>query len=128
MIAVDTNILLRYFDQDGEQGLLATRLIEDQLTAQNRGFISLIVICEMVWVMQRAYRADRASIGAFLRGLVSAPQFEVQEQEAVVKAIEREKQDIADALIHAVGRIAGCSSTLTFDRVFARLDGVQLLA
>lgn len=129
MIAVDTNILLRYFAQDGgDQSAQATRLVEEMLSAEVPGFISHIVLCEMIWVMRRAYRQDRAAIAAFVEGLLAAPQFAVEESSSVELALAQEGQGISDVLLHEVGRLHGCSHTTTFDRKFAQMEGVELLA
>jgi len=36
--------------------------------------------------------------------------------------------DIADAIIHLAGRRQGCETTVTFDRKFAKMKGVRMLA
>jgi len=57
MIALDTNVLVRFLVEDDEkQSQKATRLIRN---AQKRGeplFISDIVMCEVVWVLSTSYR------------------------------------------------------------------------
>lgn len=46
---------------------------------------------------------------------------------AVVEAALTAEGEIVDALIHELGRQAGCDETVTFDERFARLPGVRLL-
>ena len=58
MLALDTNVLVRYLAQDDRrQSAAATRLIEQRLTPADRGFISLVTLLETVWVMQSRYAA-----------------------------------------------------------------------
>jgi predicted nucleic-acid-binding protein len=129
VIALDTNILLRYFDQgDGQRSPLANQLIEETLSREEPGFISLIVVCELAWVMRRSYRQSRENIAAFIGGLLSAPQFSVEGSRMVAAALEMIEHDIADALIHLVGQSQGCGRTLSFDRRMSAIEGVELLA
>ena len=59
MIGLDTNVLVRYLAQDDpKQALQATRLIEHELTAATPGFISLVVLAELCWVLTRLYGAS----------------------------------------------------------------------
>ncbi len=60
MTGIDTNVLVRYIVQDDPaQSALATTFIEKNCTAKKPGFINLIVLCELTWVLKRAYRAER---------------------------------------------------------------------
>src|ERR1700677_5166804 len=58
MIGLDTNVLVRYIMQDDvKQSLLATRLIES-CSPESPGFVPLVSIVELFWVMSSAYRLD----------------------------------------------------------------------
>ena len=128
MIALDTNILIRYFAQDGGvQAAAATAVIEEGLSDEQPAFLSLITIIEMIWVMRRAYGLDSQGIATVVRGLLAAPQFVIQDSAIVTGALEQEGHDMADVLIHEIGKAHGCDKTLAFDRKFARLAGVELL-
>jgi predicted nucleic-acid-binding protein len=129
MIALDTNVLLRYLVQDGDtQALIATRLIENDLSVENRGFVSLAVVCELVWALGHTYKQSRAVIADTLFQILDAPQIEMDDDHLVRAALEQSSGDIADTLIHLVGQACGCTHTVTFDRKFARLPGVELLS
>ena len=54
MIALDTNVLIRYMVRDNEQQAEAARVLLDDMTAQNPGFICREVVLEVVWVLERA--------------------------------------------------------------------------
>lgn len=57
MIGLDTNILVRYLVQDDpEQSAKATRIMERMFSVSRRGFISLVSMVELVWVLQSVYR------------------------------------------------------------------------
>ena len=52
MIGLDTNVIVRYLAQDDvRQAAIATRLIEGSLSAEVRGFVSIVTLAEIVWVM-----------------------------------------------------------------------------
>ena len=48
MIGLDTNVLVRYLTQDDQaQSRQATELIEQRLSEENPGFISVVAMVEM---------------------------------------------------------------------------------
>lgn len=128
MIAIDTNVLLRYLVNDEpEQAKRVARLFEDELSATSPGFVSLVVVCELVWALKRTFAIERDVVVATVLELLQTPRLVVEESD-LVEAAARGSGDIADSIIHGIGMRSGCSHTLTFDKRFARLDGVELLA
>lgn len=128
MIALDTNVLVRYLAQDDPaQARTATRFIEERLTADDPGFISTIVLCEIVWVLETCYHVARANLVSIVKALLDTRQIVVDEANAVRAALNHSSVDLVDAIIHEAGRSHQCRATVTFDRKFARLDGVELL-
>jgi len=126
MLALDSNVLLRFLTQDdSEQTPIVNDLVSMELSARNPGYISLPVLCETVWTLRRLYRFSPAAIEARLREMLETAELQIAEEAALVVALQRGR-DLMD-LIHELGRRAGCTETLTFDRRFARLDGVRLL-
>ena len=128
MIALDTNVLVRYIAQDGgKQADIATQIIEAQLSEAEPGFVSLPVICELVWTLRTGYKRSRSDVGAAIILLMNARQLVVDQQDVIAKAINDDRADIVDAIIHLMGQSADCAKTVTFDGKFARLPGVELL-
>jgi predicted nucleic-acid-binding protein len=128
MIALDTNVVLRYLVQDDPgQARAATELMENTLSVANPGFISLVVLCEITWALKSVYGQEQAVIAATLRALMDAPQIEVESVTLVDAALRAKGFDVADSIIHQIGVAKGCDKTLTFDKRFARQDGVELL-
>jgi predicted nucleic-acid-binding protein len=130
VIALDTNVLVRFLVQDDPlQAQLATKVI-DQLTDDAQGFVSREVLVELVWVLERAYRLGRAEIAAVLDGLLSATELDIEGSDEVAPALELYRNDgfgFADLMIAAAARRAGANELVTFDRKAARLPGVRLL-
>lgn len=128
MIALDTNVLLRYLIQDEpKQGPAAARFVEQHLSAQQPGFVSLVVVFEMIWVMRSGYRLGAEDIATALARLLDAKQIRVERHAILENALQGGIQQLADRVIHEIGRSAGCTETATFDRRFARIEGVRLL-
>lgn len=130
MIAIDTNVLVRFLTQDDpKQGAAASRLFAD-LTVESPGFVSREVMIELVWVLERAYRYDRAEIAAALEGLLAATELELEASDdigTVLYAYRDQGFGFADLMIAAAARRAGALHLVTFDRKAARLPGVELL-
>jgi predicted nucleic-acid-binding protein len=129
MIAVDTNVLIRYVTRDDEiQSEQAERYLERNLTAAEPGFISLVVVVEFLWVLERIYGVRHQQQLLVLTQLLETPNLVFESAELLATAIAMPHTDIADSLIHLIGRAHGCTHTATFDQRFARLDGVTALA
>jgi predicted nucleic-acid-binding protein len=130
VIALDTNVLVRFLVQDDpSQAHLAGEII-DQLTEEAPGFVSREVLIELVWVLERAYRLARAEIAGAIDGLLASTELVVEGADAIGAALELYRNDgfgFADLMIAAAARRAGASELLTFDRKAARLPGVRLL-
>jgi predicted nucleic-acid-binding protein len=128
VIALDTNVLVRYLVQDDEgQVHRATAVIESELSQQVPGFISLVSMTELIWVLTRQYGLSLAFVKVAISELLNAPNIVIEEAELVEKALAIPHNDISDIFIHLVGQSKGCTKTVTFDKKFARVPGVELL-
>jgi predicted nucleic-acid-binding protein len=125
MIGLDTNVILRYLLQDDpKQSRQANLIVDRQLSEETPGFISLVTILEIVWVLRSLLKQNPSQIASHLENLLAADSLEVQNEQQVfnaVFALKRGTGDFEDALIGALNAWAGCSHTLTFDRKAARL-------
>ncbi len=131
MIGLDTNVLVRYVTQDdARQGAAATKLFEQVLSADRRGFVCLITLCELAWVLADCYDADKARIVAVIDGLLTSRQVMVEEPERVwnaLRAWEKSPADFSDALVGEILAANGCNKVVTFDKAASRLPGFELL-
>lgn len=130
MIGLDSNILVRYLTQDDPtQSAKAAEIIERRLTEENPGFVSIVAMAEIVWVLDRAYRLSARQIARTIERMLQADTFVVEYEQEVFTAMIALKQghgSFADALIAEIGTRAGCAYTLTFDRKALRLSGFRL--
>lgn len=129
MIGLDTNVIVRYIVQDDpDQSRRATRLIE-ALDEQHRGFVSLVVLCELHWVLRRAYKVTREDAASVIGKLLGAKELVLQEADAVRRALARltPESDFSDVLISEFGVLVGCDHTATLDKRAARIRGMKLV-
>ncbi len=130
MIGLDTNVLVRYIMQDNpKQSLKASQLI-DALEDTNRGFVSLVSVVELVWVLSACYDLKREQIAQALDVMLRTRQFAVEQTDQVLRALRvfvSSKADFADCLIERSAAQAGCEKTLTFDVGAARHAGMTLI-
>ncbi len=124
MIGLDTNVLIRYIVQDDPaQSRKASAFIAARISAETPGYINAVVLCEVVWVLKRAYHYDKKIICGIVRQILQTRELVVEESDAARQALcayEEGKADFSDYFIAAMNRLAGCSSTATFDHTAAR--------
>ncbi len=134
MIGLDTNVLVRYLAQDDpKQSALANQLILQKLSVSRQGFVSLVVLAEVCWVLKIAYDANEADILRLAEDLLSTPQFCIENRDCVDLAIKKarlsksNKAGFADFIIQALAQNAGCEFCVTFDKAASRSSGMRLL-
>lgn len=131
MIGLDTNVLIRYIVRDDEaQADAATRLIESRCTEDEPGFVNLVVLCEISWVLARGYKYDRETVAQVIRGLLSAAELAVDQSETAWRALtafEAGRADFADYVIGAHNRGEQAHPTYTFDRSAATHPDFMLI-
>jgi predicted nucleic-acid-binding protein len=131
MIGLDTNILVRFFMQDEPAQAKKVNLLFAGLTPENPGYVSLIVLLELHWVLKKIYKFDRESLAEATLSLLSTAQIKVESASIVLSAVKNYKTasvDFEDALISKLALNAGCKSIYTFDKTAAKYAGMTLLA
>ena len=130
MIGLDTNVLVRYIMQDdARQSALATRLVE-ALSVESPGFVPLVTVVELAWVLSSAYALDRGQVVQAFESLLRTKEIAVERAEIVWKALRvfrSANADFADCLIERSAAVAGCDRTMTFDRGAAKSCGMTLV-
>ena len=130
MIGLDTNVLVRYIMQDdAKQSLQANKLIES-LSSDELGFVPIITVVELAWVLSFAYELSREQISDAFEGLLRTKELKLERAEIVWKALrsfQHSNSDFADVLIAESAAAAGCTRTMTFDRGAARTGGMTLI-
>ena len=120
MIALDTNVLVRYItNDDKEQSLLAAKLLDSYVGQEKSIFINNIVLCELVWVLARGYKYKKIEIIKTLKLLLSSVEFEFENHELAFLSVfeyETAEADFSDILIGIVNHSLGCNTTYSFDQ------------
>ena len=130
MIALDTNVLIRYLTRDNPEQAEAARALLQGLTTDNPGFICREVVIEVVWVLERSYRFRRERIANIVVELVATDTLVIEDDNDVAQAaaVYREgSADFSDLMILSAANRVGAQPLYTFDRRFARLDGTELV-
>ena len=130
MIALDTNVLVRFLTHDDDaQFQVAADLIEG-CTRDVPGYVCREVMIELVWVLERAYKYSREEIADALLSIVTASQLSVENAQdiaSIVNLYRDEGYDFADLMIRQAAQRTQNRILKTFDQKIARLDGVELL-
>ncbi|MDG4880514.1 type II toxin-antitoxin system VapC family toxin [Mesorhizobium sp. WSM4884] len=112
MLAIDTNLIVRYLTNDHpEQSPRSRRLIDGQAV-----FVAVTVILETEWVLRSAYGYGQTEIVSALRAFCGLSTVEMEEAAIVSSALDLTSagMDFADAL--HLGKSGHCAGFATFDR------------
>ena len=130
MTAVDTNVLVRYLVRDDAAQAEAARVLLEGLTRQHPGFVCREVAIEVVWVLERAYRFERAEIADVLLELVATDCLMFESVDDVIRSVLRYRRGgpgFSDLMILAAAERAEALPLHTFDRRLARMEGATLV-
>ena len=84
MIGIDTNVVVRYIMQDDpRQSAQATRFMES-LTSAAPGFLSHVVLVELVWVLSSAYDLSRDEVTQVLEQVLQTKEVIVERAPAML--------------------------------------------
>jgi len=119
MIALDTNVLVRYIAQDDSvQSPQATQIIENALSREEGVFIPVVVLCETVWVLRGYYKLAKQRIIHVLDAIITEKGFELEARVEIAKALADYRHhpgDFTDYVIGHISRHHRCSMVFTFD-------------
>lgn len=116
MIAIDTNVLVRYLAGDHpEQSLKARAAIDGHDV-----FVATTVFLESEWVLRGVYGFSAERVRAALRAFAGLPHVSVENPPLLAEALDRAEagMDFADAL--HLGAAVRCEAFITFDRKFVK--------
>ena len=116
MLAIDTNLIIRYLTADHpEQSLKAKALIDSEHV-----FVCTTVLLETEWVLRSAYGFTSIEVANALSAFAGLPRVWLEDAALIAKALDWtiRGMDFADAL-HLV-KAQGCQAFVSFDRRFAR--------
>ncbi len=130
MIGIDTNILVRYLTQgDKEQAQIVEQILNKYATYPNSVFINNVVMCELIWVLERGYKYSRDDIARAIKQILATEEFNFEDQEELWIALthySQTKLDFSDAIIGEINNKYGCTETFTFDQTAVKSTSFKL--
>ncbi len=130
MIAIDTNVLVRYLVRDDLSQAEAARALLEGLAADRLGYICREVAIETVWVLERVYKFTRVQIADVLIEMTATSGLMLESADDVVHAAIAYREggaDFSDLMILAAAGRQEALPLYTFDRKLARLEGAALV-
>jgi predicted nucleic-acid-binding protein len=130
VIALDTNVIVRYIMQDDEKQSASASRVIDSLTDLQPGFVPLVALVELSWVLSSAYGLQRPQVELALEGLLRTRELVIDQSVVVWRALRTFRDgnaDFADCVIASAAVAAGCDRIMTFDRKAARDCGMTLV-
>ncbi len=131
MIGLDSNVLLRaVLNDDTVWSAAANKFIDTECTPNRPGFLNVVVLAEIVWVLRRLPDYDRAKLATFVEGLLEADNLVVDRSQSVERALAAFKSGsagFADYLIAELNAEAGATPTVTIDKHATRNDAFKAL-
>jgi predicted nucleic-acid-binding protein len=131
MIGLDSNVLIRYIVQDDPgQSEMVNDYIDKNISVIKSAYINQIILCEIVWVLKRAYGYNKDIIITVISKILQTKEFVVENSELVLQAVKEYQKgpaDFSDYLIAARNRDADCKYTITLDKAAAKSKYFKLL-
>ena len=126
MIALDTNVLVRFLTGDDPEQQADASALLNRLTPTEPGFVPREVVIELVWVLRRGYGLSRQRIAEILAELLETRGLLFEEATDVAQAVagyERGGPEFADRMILAAARRVGAVPLFTLDHGLAGMRG-----
>ena len=130
MIALDTNVLVRYLVRDHASHAEAARALLEGLTPEEPAYVSREVALEVVWVLERAYDFPRSRIASVLLELLATDTLVFEASDDVARAAWLYSEGgpgFSDRMVLAGAARVGAAPLYTFDRRLSRVDGAELV-
>lgn len=131
MIGLDTNVLVRYIMQDDPKNSPKANQLIESLDADNPGYITMVSVIELYWVLTSCYELTGEQVGQALGAMLRTKSFLVERADQVMRALRvfaDGRADFADCLIEWSASGAGCTQTMTFDVGASKHAGMTLIA
>jgi predicted nucleic-acid-binding protein len=124
MLALDTNILVRLVTGDDPAAAdRVQKVLDAELMAGRSCWVGHIVLCELVWVLQRLYGYSLGDCQNAMSALLGFTGLRFEALPVVLlafKAWQAHGGDWADHLIGAQMQALGCEAVLTLDKAASR--------
>ena len=124
-VYIDTNVFLRYFLNDVEdQFSKAKELIEEIESGKKVGKISILVINELIWILEKYYSIERTVYIPRILKLLLIDQMKIvevkkEELRKILEKFQKKKYDFTDIYLSS---ITSPENIASFDRYFEKIN------
>jgi uncharacterized protein len=125
MIFLDTNIFLRYFEQNN---IIESKKVEELFKRIVSGnllcFTSTMVISEIIWVLEKYYDWVKPEVCDNIEFILNTPNIKIKERNILRSAISIYREfniDFIDAYNYAFVRVSNSSAIYSYDLHFDKL-------
>jgi predicted nucleic-acid-binding protein len=117
MLAIDTNVVVRYLTGDNPKQAAQARTLIDG----NDIFVTVTVLLETEWVLRSVFGYPAVTVAKGLRSFGGLPNVTIEGAPIVAQALDwfEGGMDFADAL--HLAQASGCEAFVSFDRRLVRL-------
>ncbi len=130
MIAIDTNVLVRFLVGDDQDQVKSAGEFLDTLEPRDPGLVCREVLIELVWVLERTYGFGHSQIADAVEELIDSSEIVFEDVDRVRNALREYRSsgfDFSDLMIRSIATELGASHVVTFDRKFAQTPNVILV-
>jgi predicted nucleic-acid-binding protein len=117
MLAIDTNVIVRYLVGDDHDQARRARILIDGASV----FVATTTLLETEWVLRRAVGYPAADTLAALKAFVGLDNVNIEDEALVAQAFDwaEHGMDFADAL--HLAKAPNCEAFVSFDRNLAKM-------
>ena len=121
MIGIDATMLVKYLTNDNEeQSQKVLNLLEQYSGTESSIHINNTVLCEVVWVLEAAYKYPKQYITHALKLILQTPELSFDNHATIVKVLYDYEQsdgaDFSDILISISNKDNNCIATYSFHK------------
>jgi len=130
MIGLDTNIIVRALTNDDPVQSPAAQGLLRSLSPEEPGYVTLIALVEVVWVLRQTYGYQRELLLDVVEKLLGSAELMIEQADRVRDAVTQARavnRELPDVLIALGSSQAGCRKTYTFDRRATNIPGMVML-
>ena len=126
MIFLDTNIFIRYFEQeDTNESAKSEELFRKIIDGEMICFTNTMVISEIVWVLEKYYGWDKQEVCDNLEYILYTPNIKIRERKILLSAVKTYRElniDFIDSYNYAYIKAYNSSMIYSYDIHFDRLN------
>jgi len=118
---LDSNIFLEVLARKGGKSDRSLQLLE---TGKNL-WTSVLVICEIEWVLRSGYELKRVEVAKYLKRILSLKNISFESYEVLMEAVliyENNKADLVDCINALLARKAKIKKVYSYDKHFDNFD------